>query len=613
MKQINALSKIVSIVAFAVLTLAAFSSVGWAGQGTPAGTAITNQAIVTFNSGTSVGRTQPSNTTTVWVAVENVIQLTPTTSAGNSVDGTTIYRSFQIKNDGNYADTYTLSAPTVPAGWTVAIYHDLGTVNTFDGADVISGSTGVMAVDAVYNVIVAITIPHSNTQAVDGTTYPTNIRVASTNVDALGSNIFVSNKNFYVEHVASVKIVKPNVTMVATAVEPASKIPGALFTFSLAVQNTGTGPVSGVSTITYTLPPEFQYVSSSWLPAPVYTASGTGYGGTLVMTLTAAQLVATSSVNTIPLTVRIQQTQNSSTGTPSGTSITSAPTDFSLGYSDGSVTPKTQAPTSSAGYGGAFTVAAASGLTYTMVSATTMTGDPGTTFEYHMLLKNTGNHTDQFDFTDAKNGGILNVTPVMQLTSGAGTAVTFVAGMAAGATQDVYARVTIPLTAADLDNNIRNLTAATHTGSAVPPTSGVTTVTVTVTTNVTAPKLVVTILPPTLKSGTGTATYPAPGDIIEYTVTIFNNGSGNATLLSTSNSGVFGTGGTNVLDGTGVDLDPANDGFASLNQTAGQTATEGAVSMTVGAYNAATGTITITIPTLLPTKTVSYRYRVLIK
>ena len=566
--------------------------------GTLAGTPITNQATVSFVAGSNT-RSATSNTVTLYVAQTVTINYSPAnSSSGSSVDGTTIYRAFTIVNNSNGTDNFTLTTPSVPTGWTAAIYHDQGTVGTFDVSDVLTGSTGSMIADASYNVIVAITIPFSNTNAVDGNSYNVVLRATSTAVNA--GNIVVANLGQTGDYTATVNIQKPVVTMGVVTVEPSPKIPGADFSFTLTVQNTGSGAVSGTSTLTYTLPADFKYVGTS--PTTLgngvvltYNPSGS-YGGTLVMTVPAGLLAAApTSAFTIPFTAEIQQISNNGSGPLNSASITSAATDFSLSYNDGA-TSKTQGATSSSGFGGAFTVSTASGVSMTVASAT-QTGNPGADVDYQLTLTNAGNHSDGFTFSQAQNGGNWNTAHTFSLTQG-GASITSVTGLAAGGVQNIWVRVTVDANATDTQTIVRDLTATTQTSSPVAPTGGSTASTKTVTTTVTAPQLSVTLDTLYVSGGTS-AKNPVPGSVIRYTVTITNTGSGTATSISSSNTG-FAHLTSNLINVTSFEIDATGSGTFTAQSlpysNAGITA------------SVSSGVLTVTFPSIPNGENRKYRY-----
>lgn len=572
--------------------------------GTPAGTPIVNQASVVYNAGNDT-RYDSSNVVTLYVAQKIVINWSPSSSpnrTATSVDNVVRYYDFTVTNSGNRADNFNLTTANIagtPSGtWTVEIVQT--------GNDNAVTSTGTLAADASFSGRLKVTIPANQT---DGTIVTPTLTATSTASDDAGNNIVVANPGEASTFTVQITIARPVITFSA-AQSPASptnaqRIPGQEFTYTMALQNIGSAGVTGVSTLTSVLDPNFRYVSSTG-SGSISGQDGAGNGGTVTWSIPAASLGANSSVVSLDVVVVVQQVTSNATGAASGTSMTAMTTGSStqtkIEYNDGSNTYNKDNANSFA-----FTVGTASGATITQVTANG-DGNPGSVIEYMYTVKNTGNHTDGYDLTQARNAGDLDVAHTFSL-SPLGSAITEITGTTQGETDTIYVRVTIPSNAADGNTIIRTLTATTQTATPTAPTGGATFSADDVTTTVTAPQISVT-----LAGGvTDIQSQPAgfngnvnaiPGTVMRYTVTITNTGTGSATNVSASNVNAHLT--SNSIVASSVDVDADGDGtFEATGLDNGGTFNGGTVTI-----NPTTGIITLTYNSIGSSEFRKYRYNV---
>jgi uncharacterized repeat protein (TIGR01451 family) len=180
------------------------------------------------------------------------------------------------------------------------------------------------------------------------------------------------------------------------------------------------------------------------------------------------------------------------------------------------------------------TVAQASGAYVTQLTAN-QSKNPGDSTVYQIRVKNRGNSAMTFTLSQARSGGNLDTTHLFTATSGvAGSQPFTTAVINAGDSLGLYVYLIVNVTGQNGNTIIRVITAAPGTAGTQPLGAGNYNPTDTITTTVTAPNLNI-FLGQAWISGVGNISNPAPGDVIEYTLTITNNGTGTATNLSTTN------------------------------------------------------------------------------
>jgi hypothetical protein len=512
-----------------------------------------------------------------------------------------VYYPVSFVNQGNRADNFNISFNS-NTGYTVNMVHDVDGDGVFDTGEPDITSTGAMAADATKNMLVKVVIASGRPDAENVTITAT---LTSTAADDPGNNIVVANPGATFNFSISYTVAKPVIVFTATqsnVTTNASRIPGADVTYTMSLDNTGTGNVSGASTVTFVLDSKFRYVSS--------TAGGTlsgsdanGNGGTVTWSVAATDLEPADPALTLIVVVEPEQVTNNGTGVTAGTTVyamtTAQSTQTKIQYNDG-VNTYNQDNANSFN----FAVGSASGALLTQVTANS-SGTPGATVEYQYTLKNMGNHSDGFDLTQANDAtGDLDVAHVFATSSG-GASITQVTGVAAGATTTLYIRVVVPTTGTDGQTIKRNLTATTQTSSPTAPTGGSTSSTDNLTTTVSSPSVAVTIAggQSDIISG-GVGGNVVPGTVMRWTVTITNTGSASATNVSSSNVNAHLT--TNTVVANSFDIDADGNGTFEITSV-GDGYNSGGITITV---NGTTGIATVTFSSIPASANRKYRYNV---
>lgn len=569
-------------------------------SGTAAGTAISNQASVSYTAGTA-SRSANSNTVTLYVAHKVVGSFSPASRSDAGVDNRTVYYAVDFVNQGNRADNFNITFNS-NTGYTVSMINDLNGNGSFDTGEPVITSTGSMAADATKNMLVKVEIAQGRPDAEAVTITAT---LTSTAADDPGSNIVVANPGATFTFNVSYTVQRPVIAFTATQSSVASnsaRIPGADVTYSLSVDNTGTGNVSGASTVTFVLDPNFRYVSSTG-GGSLSGADGNGNGGTVTWTIAAADLEPADPAVTFDVVIEPEQVTSNGTGVTSGTTVyamtTAQSAQCKIQYNDG-VNSYDQDNANSFN----FAVGSASGAVLTQVTANG-TGNVGDVVEYQYTLKNTGNHADGFDLTQANDvTGDLDVAHIFAASSG-GASITQVSGLAAGATTTLYIRVTVPNNATDGQTIKRDLTAATQTASPTAPTGGSTSSSDNLTTTVASPTIAVTLAggETDIISG-GLNGKAVPGTVMRWTVTITNSGSSAATNVSSSNVNAHLT--SNTVVASSFDIDTDGDGTFDVTSV-GDGYNTGGITITV---NGITGIATVTLNSIPASSFRKYRYNV---
>lgn len=202
--------------------------------GTPAGTAITNQAYADYKD--TNGNAMPrvfSNTVTTVVQQVAGVTTAPTTMANNAVAGTNIAYPVTITNTGNGTDTFPLAASVTAGTGTVTIYRDDNGDGIWQPTETtIVSSTGALPADGTFKVFAVVAVPPG---AANGSTITVTLTGTST---FNGSVSAVSTLTTTVQAAvlaASKSAVDPasNTTLVTTAK------PGDIITYMITVANTG--------------------------------------------------------------------------------------------------------------------------------------------------------------------------------------------------------------------------------------------------------------------------------------------------------------------------------------------------------------------------------------
>ncbi|MEW6061676.1 MAG: hypothetical protein AB1600_07010 [Bacteroidota bacterium] len=553
--------------------------------GTLAGTVVSNQASVQYNAGSNV-RSGQSNTATFTVGYKVSINLSTTSSSTTTVDSTIINKAFYFYNAGNYSDDFKMTVANVPTGWTAQLYKDKNNDQLWDGGDSLITSGGALYTDTTIAnripLILRITIPRGS-QAPDDTTANITVNIES-NGTYLGSIVRVGGVGTQT-YTASVTIAKPVISFSVTPTYTTNKIPGENQSFALTITNTGHAATVGNSTVTWKYDdPNLENESA---------VSGSATGGTATWTI--GSLAALTGTTTVTFTADIEQTSNNGTGVPAGTTITNGTSGSEVTYNDGLHSWSENVSSTTA-----FTVGQASGAYVSVISSASQSGNPGDSVVYLIRVKNRGNSAMTFTLSQAQNGGDLDTTHWFTETNGAtGTQPLVTSSVAAGDSLDtVYVYLRVNVTGTDGQTIIRNLTATPGIAGATPNGTGNYNPTVTITTTVTAPSLSI-VLSQAHVYGVGNISNPAPGDTIEYTLTITNSGAGSATNLTTSNA--IPTNTTFGPNSYGVGKGILVDGVAKTNASDADGATFSSNTVTTGPF---------TVAGSGGTKTIKYRVAV---
>jgi hypothetical protein len=541
-----------------LLLLSVVANTGLA-AGTTAGTAISNQASVTYLAGADP-RSATSNTVTLYVAHRVAGAYAPASRSEVGVDNRTVYFPVAFTNQGNRTDAFAIGFNS-NAGYTVDMVNDLNGNGTFDTGEPVITSTGNLTADAAINMLVRMQIAAGRSDNENVSIIAT---LTSTAANDAGNNIVVANPGAAFTFTLSYTVQKPVIVFTASQSDVsanASRIPGANVTYTMSLDNTsasGTG-ISGNATVTFVLDPHFHYVSATQSGA-LSGADGNGNGGTVTWTFTQAQLAAAQAAISFNVVAQPEQVTNNGTGVAAATTVyamtTANATQTKVQYNDG-VNTYNQDNANSFN----FAVGTASGTVISQVTADG-TGSPGDVVEYQYTLKNTGNAAGGYDLSQANGGGSLNVAHIFSVTSG-GASVTVLSGVAQGATTNFYVRVTVPSGATSGQTIIRTLTATTQTASPTAPTGGSINSSDAVTTTVTAPLVAIVLAggESDIISG-GLGGKAVPGTVMRWTVTISNAGSGVANNISSSNTVAHLT--TNTVVPTSVNIDADGDGTYEL-------------------------------------------------
>ena len=548
-------------------------------SGTAAGTLITNQASVSYLAGLNQ-RFAQSAVLNIYVGQKTVINYDAGSYTSNTVDGITIFQPFTVTNSGNGTDNFTLSVPSSIGNWTASI------VGVGSDTVIVKPNTGSLAEDGTFSGQIKVVIPYGQTDgAINGVTL-----TATSTVPNSGNIVVLNHATLPV--VWTVTIKKPVLTFSVNYTKSANQIPGETQNFDLTVNNTGTLATSGTSTITWNY-------DGTHLKSPVATFGVTqdvSIPGTAVWTI---DPLAASGTIVLHLTAVIDQSTNNGTGVLYNTSIAYGSNGSQIAYNDGKngITQNVSASTS-------FSVGLASGALITPPSAG-LSGDPVATIEYTLTVKNTGNASNSFNFTDPQTGTYSPspVEPVYSMTSG-GPALTQPIIIGQGVTTaTIYVRFVVPADAADGKTIIANVTATPVNGSTPPFGSSTVSSSDVITTTVTAPILTV-VMSDSVDAGVsyGTKDHPYIGDVVYYIVRITNGGSGNATSVSSSNITATHT----VYNTNSVWVDATN----STTFTQMDDGTSAGV-VTVGPNNA--GSVQVQFSSIASGHTSVYRYSVTVQ
>ena len=268
------------IPAIVFLAIFAFAIPMAGAAGTPAGTAITNQASATYQDASANNYTAVSNTTTVTVNAVYGVSLTYFGAIAKSgPSGTNVYYSYRVTNTGNDNNTFALAAPAGAPPWTTFLYADDGAGaggvandNVHQsGENNVTASTGVLTPDASYGFFVAVQIP-VNTP--NGTTNTTTLTVTGAKAGASDDATSTMTTTAQAPSLTILKNVK-NLTTNGTFDNTAVADPGQTLEYRIQVTNSGATAATSV-TLTDTLNANLTYVANSMRIGPANSYGGGG-------------------------------------------------------------------------------------------------------------------------------------------------------------------------------------------------------------------------------------------------------------------------------------------------------------------------------------------------
>lgn len=252
MKTVKAPLKFV-VLLIAGLLLSTMLSAGTAfAAGTPAGTTITNKATATYTDANN-NTYAPVESNTVSVTVSQVAGVTtsPATVSQNGSPGGKTYFSGQIVNSGNGTDTFNLTAAGLPAGYTYAIYKDTNGDGILQPSEEVAGNMLGASVsldaDQVQYAIAVITAPAG---AAAGSTASLNFTATSVLTPAVSSTSTMT------------VTIQAAVITFSKSATPAAPKPGETVTYSITWNNSGTAP-GYLVVLTDAIPAETTYKTGS--------------------------------------------------------------------------------------------------------------------------------------------------------------------------------------------------------------------------------------------------------------------------------------------------------------------------------------------------------------
>lgn len=241
---------IIVIAAFALFSTKVFAA------GTPAGTAISNQANAAYRANN--GQQMPpvaSNVVVVVVQQVGAVNITPVTASRSTQINTLVDYPSTVTNSGNGVDNLLLTASS-SLGFTVAMYRDANGNSVLDPGELAAGpvtQTGNLPADSTERIITRVTVP--NNISLNGQTdiltvtatsaYEPTANAAGTYTTTIASAAMTFTK--------SVNITAPR--------------GGDRVMYTIAYTNSGGSPATNV-TVTDVLDGNLNYVTSSAVPVP---------------------------------------------------------------------------------------------------------------------------------------------------------------------------------------------------------------------------------------------------------------------------------------------------------------------------------------------------------
>jgi uncharacterized repeat protein (TIGR01451 family) len=466
--------------------------------GTPAGTVISNIAYGGYsdangnviadvdNAGTRVASNEVTTTVSHVYGVD--------IEANQALDlprNTSVTYPLTVENTGNGDDTFNLSQITNnPGGSTfnVHIYHDVDGDGIYDAGEPEVSATSALAADAVYNLVVVVSV-------VDGAQGEAATTTVTATSQGSGSVNDASTLTSTVQAALMAGILAPDAI---------TKNPGDVITYTLNYSNSNNADSETAYGVSVALPVP---ANCAWVGNVELNGTPTGTGNGVPVSV---GNVAANGSGTITYQVRVN------TGVPAGTTIDNQ---VDIDYNDSTADPYPQVNVfANAGTGGRVTVSEVNSFT-TDIAPASQSGDPGDVVRYLVTVNNTGNGPDSYElslasssrswtwtyYLDNDDNGVWNGTEPAATNSGA---------LASGSSQGMWAVATIPAGTPDAAQDVSVFRYTSDDNSGISDETG--------TTTVTAPVL-----------GLNKAVLPAgdqpPGTTLTYTVDVTNSGTGNAT------------------------------------------------------------------------------------
>ena len=239
--------------------------------GTPAGTAITNSAQVSYTVGASTATANSNTTTTTVLQILDVVATVQTPSVAVTPGDLKKPLTFRITNTGNGPDTYVLTPLSTLAGdnfdpvlaTPASIYFDTDNSGNYSSGDVayVAGAVLNLAADAAITLFVLNNIPTGLNNADEGRSQISAVRksgAGSAGQEIIGGGVGGINAVFGSSGDQATQfgkyVVASNLTMTAVKtqsfVDPlggARPIPGATITYSIAITPGGTGTATAAA------------------------------------------------------------------------------------------------------------------------------------------------------------------------------------------------------------------------------------------------------------------------------------------------------------------------------------------------------------------------------
>lgn len=252
MKQVGSRNRWTLLAALGVALLSASPTLA---VGTPAGTAITNQATVDYQDANGNALQALSNVVTTTVSQVAGVAVTPN-GAQSADPGDTVPYLHTVENTGNGSDTIDVTAVS-SQGWTVSLYLDDGDGAFEPGTDdaVLADSdadgtpdTGALANDASVDVWVSVDVPAA---AANGTVDTTTV----TGTSSFNSSVSDSATD-------TTTVAAPSLSVVKSVSPSGSQPPGTTLTYTVVVTNNGAADANAV-VMSDPVPTNTTYVAGS--------------------------------------------------------------------------------------------------------------------------------------------------------------------------------------------------------------------------------------------------------------------------------------------------------------------------------------------------------------